>query len=111
MFGVRGARFRRCGVCMQPEHRDHGRVEDPVSLPAGLVTLLGTQRALILRRLGHPLTAGELAEALAAGPSTASYHLSALERAGLVDRERRGRHILVRRTPRGTQLLDLYEAL
>jgi DNA-binding transcriptional ArsR family regulator len=98
-------------VCVQPEEGGRSGVEDPEAPPAALVTLLGTQRALILQRLGHPLTAGELAEALAAGPSTASYHLSALERAGLVDRERRGRHILVRRTARGTQLLDLYEAL
>jgi len=32
-----------------------------------------------------------------------------LERAGLVRRVRRGRHVLVHRTPRGTALVNLYD--
>ena len=42
-------------------------------------------------------------------PSAATHHVSALEAAGLVRRERRGRHVVVRRTARGEALLALYE--
>ncbi|MDQ4047885.1 MAG: winged helix-turn-helix domain-containing protein [Actinomycetota bacterium] len=76
---------------------------------AALEGLLGPQRALILRRLDRPTTAGELAGALLAVPSAASHHVSVLERAGLVERERQGRQVMVRRTQRGTELLALYD--
>ena len=74
-----------------------------------LDALLGEPRAKILRRLDRPATAGELAQALLAVPSAATHHVSALEAAGLVRRERRGRHVVVRRTARGEALLALYE--
>lgn len=77
--------------------------------PAALEGLLGSQRALILRRLDRPITAGKIAEMLFAVPSAASHHIAILERAGLVARERTGRHVLVRRTARGTELLALYD--
>jgi DNA-binding transcriptional ArsR family regulator len=77
--------------------------------PAALEALLGTQRALILRKLDRPMTAGRIAEALRAVPSAASHHLTILERAGLLERERQGRHVLVRRTARGSEVLALYE--
>jgi DNA-binding transcriptional ArsR family regulator len=77
--------------------------------PAALEALLGAQRALILRKLDRPMTAGRIADALRAVPSAASHHLTILERAGLVDRERQGRHVLVRRTARGSEVLALYE--
>jgi DNA-binding transcriptional ArsR family regulator len=77
--------------------------------PAALEGLVGSQRALILRRLDRPITAGMIAEALFAVPSAASHHIAILERAGLVARERTGRHVLVRRTARGTELLGLYD--
>jgi DNA-binding transcriptional ArsR family regulator len=57
--------------------------------PAGLEGLLGSQRALILRRLDRPFTAGRIAELLFAVPSAASHHIAILERAGLVARELR----------------------
>ena len=77
---------------------------------ADLDALLGAQRAKILRRLDRPATAGELAQALLAVPSAATHHVTALEAAGLVRRERRGRHVVVRRTARGEALLALYES-
>jgi len=77
--------------------------------PAALEGLLGRQRALILRLLDRPLTAGKLAEALLAVPSAATHHLAILERAGLVERERQGRQVLARRTARGTEVLALYD--
>lgn len=77
--------------------------------PAALEALLGHQRALILRHLDRPMSPGRLAEALIAVPSAASHHLAILERAGLVERERQGRNVLVRRTERGTGIVSLYE--
>jgi DNA-binding transcriptional ArsR family regulator len=76
----------------------------------GLDGLLGGLRALILRLLDRPATAGALAAALQAVPSAATHHVSALESAGLVVRERRGQNVLVHRTARGTALLALYES-
>jgi DNA-binding MarR family transcriptional regulator len=52
---------------------------------------------------------GRLAEALGSVPSAATHHVHALEKAGLVLRERHGRHVLVRLTDRGQSLLALYE--
>lgn len=77
--------------------------------PSSLEALLGAQRTTILRRLDHPQTVGRLAEWLIAVPSAATHHTGALETAGLVVRERQGRHVLVRRTARGTALLNLYD--
>jgi DNA-binding transcriptional ArsR family regulator len=74
----------------------------------GLESLLGIPRAQILRALECPTSIGRLAEALRAVPSAATHHVSALEAAGLVTRERSGRQVLVRRTARGDALLALY---
>jgi DNA-binding transcriptional ArsR family regulator len=76
---------------------------------AALESLLGTPRAAILRALGCPTSIGRLAETLRSVPSAATHHVSALEAAGLVTRDRTGRHVLVRRTERGESLLALYE--
>ena len=77
--------------------------------PASLAALLGPQRASILLHLeAGAATAGELAALLHGVPSMASHHVRALERAGLVTRERHGRHVRVHRTARGTELVELY---
>ena len=76
-----------------------------------LEALLGAPRAAILRALGCPISIGRLAETLRSVPSAATHHVSALEAAGLVTRDRTGRHVLVRRTERGEALLALYEEL
>jgi DNA-binding transcriptional ArsR family regulator len=87
------------------------RLFDALGEPiGGLAGLLGGPRALILRLLDQPATAGSLAAGLQAVPSAATHHISALEAAGLVVRERRGQNVLVHRTARGTALLALYEA-
>ena len=81
--------------------------EDPPT--ASLDALLGQHRARILAHLERgPATAGALARLLHGVPSIASHHVRALERAGLVARERDGRHVRVHRTARGTQLVELY---
>jgi DNA-binding transcriptional ArsR family regulator len=82
-------------------------VPDPRTEP--LDGLLGGPRALILRVLDEPATAGAIATALCGVPGSATYHVTALESAGLVVRERRGQRVLVHRTARGTALLGLYE--
>ncbi len=83
----------------------HGSSGDP------LVALLGVPRTLILQRLEQPMSLGEIARRLAFGPSAASHHIAVLEQAGLIDRQREGRRVLIRRTPRGMRLLALYEDL
>jgi DNA-binding transcriptional ArsR family regulator len=77
---------------------------------ASLEALLGIPRARILRELERPASNSGLAEALRTVPSAATHHVSALETAGLVARDRTGRHVTVRRTARGEALLALYDA-
>lgn len=68
----------------------------------------GPQRSKILSRLERPASAGEIAEFLRTTPGGATHHLNGLEAAGLILRERRGRRVIVQRTRRGSELLDLY---
>jgi DNA-binding transcriptional ArsR family regulator len=83
---------------------------EPAEPPrAALEALLGVPRSRVLRALGAPTTIGRLAQALRAVPSAATHHVGALEAAGLVERDRRGRNVLVRRTARGEALLALYD--
>ncbi len=76
--------------------------------PAALDALLGAQRAKILRLLDRPRHAGAIAQAIVATPGAATHHLRALEVAGLIIRERDGRHVVVHRSVRGSALLGLY---
>ena len=78
---------------------------------AALGSLLGQQRAKILRLLDAPRSAGQLARAIIASPSAATHHMRALEGAGLIVRERSGRNVIVHRTARGTGLLALYDEI
>jgi DNA-binding transcriptional ArsR family regulator len=79
------------------------------SPPASLDALLAPARATILRELDRPVNAGQLAERHGFSPSGITHHLGALEKAGLIARERAGRRVVVQRTHRGTRLLALYE--
>jgi DNA-binding transcriptional ArsR family regulator len=83
-------------------------LEDGQPSSDALEALLGIPRAEILRALERPTSVGRLAEGLHAVPSAATHHVAALEAAGLVARDRRGRHVMVRRTGRGEALLELY---
>jgi hypothetical protein len=73
-----------------------------------LAALLGPPRAALLRHIDLPVPVGQLADALQAVPSAVTYHVDALVAAGLVQRQRRGRQVLIVRTRRGERLLDLY---
>ena len=84
--------------------------DEPAAEPGvRLEALIGPQRARILRELERPQSVGVLAKALIAVPSAATHHVSALEAAGLIVRERHGRRVIVHRTPRGSHLVALYE--
>ena len=72
-----------------------------------LALVLGPLRAAALRALRQPLNVGDVAAAVQCAPTTATYHLHRLAAAGLVTREQRGSAVLVTRTPRGDELIDL----
>ncbi|MTE19740.1 helix-turn-helix domain-containing protein [Streptomyces sp. TRM43335] len=69
--------------------------------------LLGETRAAVLHALSGPLSSGEIAARLRYAPATVTYHCTRLEAAGLVERLRCGQHVLVRRTARGEELMDV----
>jgi DNA-binding transcriptional ArsR family regulator len=81
---------------------------DDLPPPASLASLVGMQRARILRWLERSATAGELADWLHGTPSMITHHLKQLEKAGLITRTRDGRNVQVRRTERGSELIALY---
>ncbi|MFJ4405892.1 ArsR/SmtB family transcription factor [Streptomyces sp. NPDC088910] len=68
--------------------------------------VLGATRHSLLLSLGRPLTTTELAELHHLDPSTVSYHLTRLHRAGLLTRTRHGHRVYYRRTPQAEQLLS-----
>jgi len=61
--------------------------------------LIGSTRAQLLAQLAAPHTTEQLAQDLHLSPSTVSYHLQVLHRAGLVSRIRRSRHVYYHSTP------------
>lgn len=62
--------------------------------PASRAELIGRTRAGILAAVATPATTGEVAGRLRLSPSTVSYHLQILHRAGLVRRVRNARTVL-----------------
>jgi hypothetical protein len=80
----------------------------PHEAPGDLAQLLGEPRSQLLCRVARPKSAGDLATDLMLAPSVVSHHLTFLERAGLVRRERTGRNVFVRRTERADALIQIY---
>ena len=80
---------------------------EPSTADDTLTLLIGPIRAAILRALDRPNSMGGLADQVAAGASTATYHCIQLASAGLVLRRRVGREVHIQRTPRGDALVDL----
>ncbi|MEV7007934.1 hypothetical protein [Streptosporangium sp. NPDC051022] len=72
-----------------------------------LVLTLGRARATILRVARTSLTMSEVASLLHSTAAAATYHCAQLEAAGLLVRERHGRHVRVHVTPKGDALVDL----
>jgi DNA-binding transcriptional ArsR family regulator len=108
-YGVFGAPDDRLEFMAYPLPEVWRVVDGSAPPPASLEALIGVPRAALLRRLDGPHMAGRLADLLALTPSGITFHLRALEAAGLISRERRGRNTIVSRTTRGTQLLALYD--
>jgi DNA-binding transcriptional ArsR family regulator len=88
------ARWRQAGPRKEPRQR--------------LRALVGDARAAVLEALAAPHTTGELAVELGIAPSTASERLTALARAGLIDRRRAGREVYYVLNSRGMELLALF---
>jgi len=81
---------------------------EPVSHAQELTALLGASRARILVAVRRPETTSDLAVRLGRSPANVSFHLQGLARMGLVDKNRRGRRVLYRATPRGASLVALF---
>jgi DNA-binding transcriptional ArsR family regulator len=106
IIGTPGGQFTRTAYPLAEAWRVF---DDQAPPPATLEALVGPQRSRLLRRLDQPQVAGELGAVLNLSPSATTFHLRALEAAGLIARDRRGRNVVVRRTQRGSGLLALYE--
>jgi predicted transcriptional regulator len=73
-----------------------------------LEALLGAQTARVLTLLHAPRTTRELAAHLHLPESGASYHLSKLREAGLLESQRHGRWVYHARSSRGEALVELF---
>jgi len=74
-----------------------------------LAALVGVARACVLEALREPQTTATLATSLRIAPSTASGHLTALVRTGLLARRRKGREVYYMLNDRGRSLLALLD--
>lgn len=82
---------------------------DQVEAVGALAALAQDTRLTVFRRLvqagPNGMTAGDIASAVGAQPSTMSHHLGQLERAGLVSSRRDGRMIIYAADYEGTRQL------
>jgi DNA-binding transcriptional ArsR family regulator len=70
---------------------------------------LGAGRARVLQGLRVPSTTGEVAHRLGLTSGAISQQLERLKRAGLVEPHRNGKRVYYRLTPRGEELIALFE--
>jgi DNA-binding transcriptional ArsR family regulator len=82
-------------------------LRDPPAIGDALGRMLGRQRAGILARLAVPRTGAGLADELGISRSAVSQHVAALRSLGLLERQRVGRHVFLRRSARGAALVRL----
>jgi DNA-binding transcriptional ArsR family regulator len=108
LLGTNGSMITEVAYGLPGARRIVG-TSDATASSASLDALLGTPRAEILRQLDRAVPAGVLAQRLQFAPSGVTHHLNALERAGLVRRERVGMQMFVHRSSRGSAILHLYE--
>lgn len=76
---------------------------------AALEIALGTGKARLLQVLATPMNTGELAQSLSLTAGAVSQQLKRLHQAGLVESHRIGKRVYYRLTPRGRQLLMLFD--
>jgi DNA-binding transcriptional ArsR family regulator len=91
-------------LCYPLSHAPASRRTEPDSRP--VADVLGTTRHDLLTSLSMPLTTGDLARLHNLEPSTVSYHLTRLHRAGLLTRTRQGHRVYYRRTRQADHLLN-----
>lgn len=70
-----------------------------------LASVVGRTRSRVLAAIAEPRTTEEVARSVGAATSTASEHLTALHKMGLVIRSRVGRHVYYELSERGRALL------
>ena len=80
------------------------------SAPEPLKNILGGPRARLLIRLELPATTAQLAAENCVTPAAISQHLSALHRAGLLDRSRAGRQVWYSHSRLGAELVCMGHA-
>ncbi|WP_344866142.1 DUF5937 family protein [Amycolatopsis ultiminotia] len=110
---VPSALARRCFVAL--DHRERfrlclvypaaARITEPAEQDGVLGDVVGHTRLRLLRGIEIPSTTAGLAQRHHLSPSTVSYHLGRLHRAGLLARYRDGGSVLYRRTPEADRLL------
>ncbi|HEX7120087.1 MAG TPA: DUF5937 family protein [Longimicrobiales bacterium] len=84
-------------------------LDAPPARGAALELLLGRGRARVMRELSAPTTTGEVARRLGFTTSAASQHLTALARAGVIERTRVGRRVYYTLSARGRSLVELLD--
>ncbi len=94
-------------VCYIGYPVSHPRAGAQETADNALATILGPVRAAILQVLRQPLTVGDVAVAVHCAPTTATYHLHQLAKAGLIAREKSGSSVWISRSARGDELTDL----
>ncbi|WP_147264636.1 helix-turn-helix domain-containing protein [Streptomyces sp. NBRC 110611] len=82
----------------RPAHRPQGKDRTAEGTAPSLGNVIGHSRSLVLTGLDVPRTTTQLAARHHLSPSTVSYHLSRLLRAGLVTRVRDGNRVYYQRT-------------
>jgi DNA-binding transcriptional ArsR family regulator len=70
---------------------------------------LGSGRARVLQTLTTPLNTGEIARTLEISSGAVSQHLNRLQQAGLVEPRRSSKWVYYHLTPRGEELLQLFD--
>ncbi|WP_163506450.1 helix-turn-helix domain-containing protein [Fodinicola acaciae] len=70
--------------------------------------LIGPVRATLLRGLSAPMSMSDAAALAACSATTMTHHCQYLERAGLIYRHRRQRTVMIHRSVRGDNLVDLF---
>jgi DNA-binding transcriptional ArsR family regulator len=84
-------------------------LRDPPTTGDALGRMLGRQRACILVRLDVPRTGAGLSDELHVSRSAISQHVAALRGLGLLERQRVGRYVFLRRSERGAALVRLLD--
>lgn len=101
------AGYRLCLVypALRPAGRGGGRPRTPQRAGEVLSEVLGHTRLMLLSSLDRPTTTTRLAAVHHLSPSTVSYHLTRLYRAGLLTRLRDGSSVRYQRTGEADRLL------